>query len=668
MGMAASQARYLALVARKSNCEYEGQQINQARLNLSNQSANLFNQMLGLKVPVPPSTQDYTKVQYSYKDGMNSSVISDWQQLTEADPDYNYVVTHYYYTDKYTGSMKKLSDPQVQLSGTEIANLEDIQEAYQDMIEKENLYQEALQNKNLYDSAYATALLARDTAQINLNNAQSAIRDAGISPIDLSTAETNLNNATQAHETAQEDYETSLENAASITEYSSIFNYASFNNQYSGLDDNNNPFNYISFNNCTTLQQQQSLVEILNDLRTHGVSVPIGNGTGSYDLNLRDDISDDIWNDFYDDVMNGNAIISSSNYPPVIQDLLNSTYIDSNNTNPSARVAFEANLEEAYNNYTQSQVGGSLHFLDATNVEAIANNYETTIANNLANIDTTNEALIEAQTIYDLILAESNAQDELNNAETELSNALADKDLADAAYENALGNYNTASDYYNSLQKPSYIGNSVLTLINELSKDQETEINQIITDMQDQNIDTPLENCFNESGEYIGGIYSFKLNGTTYYTTYDELMASYTSGTGVNNIDGQIKLTYYNATYIETKVEETERALLETDEYGRFSSVRFEDDTVKYVLNMETITDDVAYQDAMNQYYYENAKYDKTIQDINARTSIIHQEDQQLELRLKQLDTEQKALTEEMSAVQKIVQENVKETFKTFSN
>ena len=61
-------------------------------------------------------------------------------------------------------------------------------------------------------------------------------------------------------------------------------------------------------------------------------------------------------------------------------------------------------------------------------------------------------------------------------------------------------------------------------------------------------------------------------------------------------------------------------------------------------------------------------EYDKTIQDINARTSIIHQEDQQLELRLKQLDTEQKALSTEMEAVQKIVQENIKETFKTFSS
>ena len=81
---------------------------------------------------------------------------------------------------------------------------------------------------------------------------------------------------------------------------------------------------------------------------------------------------------------------------------------------------------------------------------------------------------------------------------------------------------------------------------------------------------------------------------------------------------------------------------------------------------METVTDDVAYQDAMNQYYYENAKYDKMIQDINAKTSIIQQEDQQLELRLKQLDTEQSALSTEMEAVKKVVDDNVESSFKTF--
>ena len=45
MGMAATQARYLGLTARKTNTEYEGQQINQARTALANQSANLWNRM-----------------------------------------------------------------------------------------------------------------------------------------------------------------------------------------------------------------------------------------------------------------------------------------------------------------------------------------------------------------------------------------------------------------------------------------------------------------------------------------------------------------------------------------------------------------------------------------------------------------------------------------------
>lgn len=55
MGMAASQARFLGLTARKTNVEYEGQQVNQQRTTLSNQSANYYNDLLGMSVPVPAS-------------------------------------------------------------------------------------------------------------------------------------------------------------------------------------------------------------------------------------------------------------------------------------------------------------------------------------------------------------------------------------------------------------------------------------------------------------------------------------------------------------------------------------------------------------------------------------------------------------------------------------
>ena len=76
MGMAASQARFLGLTARKTNTEYEGQQVNQQRTVLGNQSANYYNQLLGMSVPVPPSVQDYTKTVYTFKDGALTNTIS----------------------------------------------------------------------------------------------------------------------------------------------------------------------------------------------------------------------------------------------------------------------------------------------------------------------------------------------------------------------------------------------------------------------------------------------------------------------------------------------------------------------------------------------------------------------------------------------------------------
>lgn len=76
MGMAASQARYLSLTARKTNTEYQGQQVNQERTALANQSAGLFNQMLSLEVPTPPVATDYTKTYYTYVNPANSNAVT----------------------------------------------------------------------------------------------------------------------------------------------------------------------------------------------------------------------------------------------------------------------------------------------------------------------------------------------------------------------------------------------------------------------------------------------------------------------------------------------------------------------------------------------------------------------------------------------------------------
>jgi len=102
MGMAASQARFLGLTARKTNTEYEGQQINQQRTVLGNQSANYYNQLLGMTVPVPPSKADYTKTVYKFTDGALENSISSMI----AQKDGTYLIS---YTSTWTNDFSVIS-------------------------------------------------------------------------------------------------------------------------------------------------------------------------------------------------------------------------------------------------------------------------------------------------------------------------------------------------------------------------------------------------------------------------------------------------------------------------------------------------------------------------------------------------------------------------------
>lgn len=221
-----------------------------------------------------------------------------------------------------------------------------------------------------------------------------------------------------------------------------------------------------------------------------------------------------------------------------------------------------------------------------------------------------------------------------------------------------------------SSQQVTYIGNCKASELTNFTDDQATELAQILRDRPDSSISKYLS--FDNNGNLIydgQGIYTFTMNGKTYFTTESDLYNSMnTPHDPAQPIDIQDYLTYYNASYIKTKIEKTNNALLETDGNGRFTSVKFDDDSVVYSLNVETVTDEAAYQDAMNEYNYKKEQYEKTIADINAQTSIIQQEDRTLELRLKQLDTEQNALATEMDAVKKVIKDNVEKTFKTFSD
>ena len=414
MGMAASQARYLALTARKTNTEYEGQQINQERTALANQSADAFNQYLALEVPTAPSTTDFTTVQYTYQEGNISEAIEEMTELAAGASDYNYLVNHYHYSDVFTGIRNTKIHPQVR-------------------------------------TGYAT----------NTNNV-------------LGT---------------------------NVTLTDGVY-------QIDGL-----PVGAYDESNVEQRSRYEQLCAQIDAVKA----------------------------------------IDKANL---------AVYTDANNV---------------------------MHFVD-----------KTTLA---VGVDTVNYSIDANPT-------------------------------------------------------PTHVGNNELTIY-EKGKDKEIDLR-----LEQIRKDNPNDIIANADK-----IYTYESYGRTYFATEQELMASANSAmNAANPSEYQNDLYTYYAEAIKTKISSTDRAFIEFDDSGRATSINFENSTAKYAIQTETVTDQAAYQDAMNQYEYAKAQYEKSVEDINKKTEIIQEEDRTLELRLKQLDTEQNALQTEMEAVAKVIDKNVESTFKTFSS
>lgn len=127
--MAASQARYLGLTARKTNVEYEGQQINQARVALANQSADAFNQYLSLQAPTPPSTEDYKSTSYVYTDGNKEYTLEDYTR-NNTDNKYPYVATISYKDYRYEAAKNTKSGIQIKVNGDKNSIHDDVGNYY----------------------------------------------------------------------------------------------------------------------------------------------------------------------------------------------------------------------------------------------------------------------------------------------------------------------------------------------------------------------------------------------------------------------------------------------------------------------------------------------------------------------------------------------------------
>ena len=66
-------------------------------------------------------------------------------------------------------------------------------------------------------------------------------------------------------------------------------------------------------------------------------------------------------------------------------------------------------------------------------------------------------------------------------------------------------------------------------------------------------------------------------------------------------------------------------------------------------------------------YEYDTYLYDQKNKEINAKTEVIQQEDKNLELKLQRLDNERTQITTEIEAVEKVINDNIEASYKTFS-
>lgn len=521
MGMAASQARYLGLTARKTNVEYEGQQINQARTALSNQSANTFNDLLGLEVPTAPSTQDFTTTQYSYTDGTNSETISGMEPLYN-DPDgYNYQVTHYHYSDVYTGVENRMNNPQVYVT---------------DKISDDKIDPNKVQ---------ATTDPLTGEVTYTINGKPAADYDETL--VDQKTAYDQLANA-----------------------------YPELN----GID----PANILVYTD----------------------------DAGVLHFSMKEDI---------ENVSNGAA--DAADY-----------HLKNGAPTKDTVVANKAS------SVTNPDTGETTYTLNGKEYAA----YDPTNAEQKAAYDKIVKEIPDISKIApeDLVFIKDEKGGYHFSSTDELDAAVA-----------GTGKVN---DYSLAPGTPKSVGNNDLTVYDPTDKEQLAAYQQILKDWPDSNFAT--------SG---GPIYTWVKDKQRYFASESDLQASWASASDPEHpTENQGKLSYYAAQNIKTKIETTERAMVDFDESGRAQTIKFENSSVVRTLEAETLTDEAAYNDAMNQYNYQQTVYEKSIADINAKTKKIQEQDRTLELRLRQLDTEQEALQTEMEAVKKVIDKNIESTFKTF--
>ena len=619
MGMAASSLRFAQLTARKNQVEFEGQQINQQRLTLSQKSSAIYNDMLTKQVPTAPDPSQFTKIVYKFNNGGGTSSILNLAKKTSGA--YNYNIT--YKRPKTTNTLSKSSFSNVGFSSQ-------IGVTGQDKTTADYYARTATIN----GVPYNLSLVGGNTAAERLQTYKSTLETYQ----NMKTIEEQISSLSskKATDTVSSSTQQSIKSALGLditstdpTERNSI-EKALFGETGQGGLCVENPYpekNDLSSTNYPSNTKQQA---------AYNMAVALGI-TGKSDVTLATNLTpsnmDDVLKNIISDNMSGNlkAVLTGSESGSSLTDEW--SFATDANSNKNVTQNDIINKFSGLNELARTELANLLaqYAKDGSSNSNIDDKYKV-LSTDYTNHDKYENYGQAANSLYSI--ANGDSADETVTNEQMI--AMLEELLKETSKTEDGKTYQSSGDYKTGEVDPAFVQyqSSVATPgIQNIGE------GQILYEYADDN----GEKCYMYVS--VDNILDDKSN------TYADSVQIYENS--LNYLDGEYETEQQDANVIMS-------------EDGQVVKITFADGTV-VAPEIVTEMDDAAYDQAMVEYEYKKEVYDKEMNDANAKVKIIQAQDQKLEVRLKQLDTEQKAIQTEIDAVKSVRDKAIESSFKTFS-
>ena len=717
MGMSASQARYLSLTARKSDLEFRGQQINQSRLMLSNQSANLYSSMLSMSVPTPPVETDFMKDVYSFSMGGDNTTLSSYK-LSMGKDGYGYDIL---YSKPATSR---------QLAASSSSN---VQRVINRQAASETSSQFPLKIKTTYDNSKPQSKSSPNVSRLVTVS----------SPITYTDVSDKIENkyknlwAYLAGDSANSSKPKDPSYCSSYTNMITDKNNININTSLHNLTYNDKTYNKVSnkdlmnifgcsfdgtnplkFNDCGALK---NIIEANAQLATQSTDT-----LSAYQFYINaDDMklmvintaaakTSEKQNMMSSSNLSNNAVVKEYDLAAVLGFKLDNSinikdnneqkvyYQDTKKGSSSTRNYYTFSMESAtdntcnfkYKNIT-SEVSSAKYKIDDHDFYKLEtdklNNFGIT-ANRPQNgtssqsgktyqyfRDSSNGDIWELCTTTDTNggiteswkLFQANKTYNIGEKEAQL---IDEKDWPSGIiHTRKNGEYDcyyvpdetgTGGSYY-LIAKPkgTYTDSSNdVQLNNDIHKYDANNTYKIegmtACVVSDDSVPSTIAEAYDLDNYIIYATYNDS------DTDFSNPIKYYVYPKDEDSADAVCSYAFEKSYTGKNQILEG-RANILVDENGRLSKLDIQGEGT-YTLEYGQEKDEEAYNEAYREYEYKLEKYEKEMADIDARTAMIQQQDKKLELQLKSIDTEHSAIQTELEALKKVIDNNIKSGFGTF--